>query len=203
MIEEESKRYSLSSDGSRLVFRTANFSADKGSVLHSGIYNRELSSWLASFSVAGLAYFILVMRFGKQTVFYAIALLLFTGAFVIFRKYIFRQRFLETVIDRKEAEAVLIRQGIRTKVLETIPLAAITGIRIDAEKTEIENRDGVDLVRKISAQHNAVIPGFGEEAVFYSLRLRCSDGTERTIFTDRDMQAVIDVYDEIKEFLKI
>lgn len=203
MIEKEAGTFSLSKNESRLVFRTANYSADKGSVLHSGIYNREFSSWLASFTFAGIAYFFLVMSFGKEVVFYAISLVLFIGTFPLFRTYVFREQFLETVFDREEAKAVVIRHGIRKKVLETIPLSDITGLWIDTQKTEIVNRDGVEFVQKISAQHHTVIPGFGEEKTFYSLKLKRAEKTDRTIFAESSMQDVISVYDEIKEFLKL
>ncbi len=203
MIEKQTGTYSLARDDARLVFRTANFTAGQGSVLHSGVYNREFSSWLAAFTFAGIAYFFLVMGFGKGTVLYAVFMVLFIGTFPLFRKYVFREQFLETVLDRTEATAVITRQGIRKKVLETVPLADITGLWIDTQKTEVKNRDGVEFVQKISAQHNAAIPGFGEETVFYSLKLRHADGTDRIVFADKTMQDVIAVYDEMKEFLKI
>jgi hypothetical protein len=202
LIETKTATYSLSKDGTMLVFRTTTFIADKGSVLHSGIYNRELSSWLASFTFAGIAYFFLVGSFGKQVVLYAISMALFIVTFPLFRTYLFREQFLETVIDRAEAKVAIIRHGIRKKVLETIPIRDITGLWIDTQKTEVVNRDGVELVQKISAQHHTVIPGLGEETVFYSLKLRHADGTERTIFSESSMQNVISVYDEIKAFLK-
>ncbi|MBI5633498.1 MAG: hypothetical protein HZA15_08485, partial [Nitrospirae bacterium] len=66
-----------------------------------------------------------------------------------------------------------------------------------------QNRDGEEFVQKISAQHNSAIQGIGEEAIFYSLKLKRADRTDRTIFAERSMQDVIAVYDEIKEFLKI
>jgi hypothetical protein len=203
LIEKETGTYSLSKNKSRLVFRTANFIADQGSVLHSSVYNREFSSWLASFTFAGIAYFFLVMSFGKEIVFHAVFMVLFIGTFPLFRKYVFREQFLETVINRAEARTVIIRHGIRKKVLESIPTADITGLWIDTKKWEVVNRDGVEFVQKISAQHNAAIPGFGDEKIFYSLKLRSADGTDRTIFAERSMQDVIAVYDEIKEFLKI
>ena len=203
MIEKEATPYSLSKNESKLVFRTSSYVAGQGSVLHSGIYNREFSSWLASFTLAGIAYFFLVMSFGKKIVLYAVFMVLFIGTFPLFRKYVFREQFLETVIDSAEATIIIIRHGVRRKVLETIPMADITGLWIDTQKTEIANRDGVEFVQKISAQHNTVIPGFGEETIFYSLKLRSADGTDRTIFAESSMKDVISVYDEIKEFLKI
>lgn len=203
MIENRIGTYSLSKDNARLLFKTANFSAGQKSVLHSGIYNPEFSSWLASFTLAGIAYFILVMSFGKEIVFYAVFMALFIGTFPLFRRYVFREQFLETVIDRAEEKAVIVRHGIRKKVLETIPLSDITDIWIDTQKAEVVNRDGVEFVQKISAQHNTVIPGFGEETPFYCLKLRRNDGTDRVLFADSCIQDVISVYDEMKKFLKI
>ena len=85
MIEKKDSTYTLAQDASRLIFRTSSFVADRGSVLHSGIYNREFSSVLASFALAGIAFFLLVMSYGKKTVFYAVFLLLFIGTFPLFR----------------------------------------------------------------------------------------------------------------------
>lgn len=203
MIEKENSAYILAQDAERLVFRTTRFVADKGSVLHSGIYNREFSSVLASFALAGIAYFLLVMSFGKDTVFYAVFMLLFIGTFPLFRTYVFREQYLEAVFDRTAATVKMCRAGIRSKVLLNKPLESIGGIWIDAKKTEVVNRDGVAFVEKISAQHGTVIPGFGEEKTFYTLRLRFTDGMEQTLFADSSMQDVIAVHDEIKSFLKI
>jgi hypothetical protein len=203
LIEEEHGIYSLSKDATTLVFRTTSFRADKGSVLHSGIYNREFSSVLASFASAGLAYFSLVRSFGKEPFFYPVFLFLFIVTFPLFRKFVFRERFLETVFDRSGAKATISLSWIRKNILESLPLTKITGIRIDTKKTEVVNRDGVEFVEKISAMHGTVIPGFGEETVFYSLKLRLADGTDRTIFADRDMRVVLSVHDEMKEFLNL
>ena len=203
MIGSENNTYRMAKDATRLVFRTTSFVADRGSVLHSGIYNREFSSVLASFALAGIAYFLLVTGFGKKAVFYAVFLVLFIGTFPLLRIYVFRERYREAVFDRAAATVEISRFWMRRKVLLNKPLKSISGIRIDTTKTEIVNRDGVEFVEKISAQHGTVIPGFGEEATFYSLKLGFTDGTESTLFADRNMQDVISVHDEIKGFLKI
>jgi len=203
LIENDNSTYRLAKDASRLVVRTTRFVADRGSVLHSGIYNREFSSVLASFAFAGAAYFLLVMSFGKGPFFYAVFMLLFIGTFPLFRTYIFRERSLESVFDRSKGYVEITRYWLRGKVLLNRPLADISRVWIDTKKTEVVNRDGVEFVEKISAQHGTVIPGFGEEATFYSLKLLFADGTESTVFADRNMQDVLTVHDELKEFLKI
>jgi hypothetical protein len=203
LIDETDHGFSLDKDTTRLLFRTASFAPDRGSVLHSGIYNREFSSVLASFALAGLAYFLLVLNFGREVFFYAVFMVLFIAAFPLFRKYVFRERYLEALFDLAAAVAEIRLCGIRTRVLERMPLGRIAGIRIETTKSEVLNRDGAEFVQKISAQHGTVIPGFGEEKTFYSLILKYAGGGERTLFACRSMQDVILVYDEIKEFLKI
>ncbi|MDD1682866.1 MAG: hypothetical protein LUO98_03425 [Methanoregula sp.] len=203
MIEKKDSTYTLSQDASRLIFRTSSFVADRGSVLHSGIYNREFSSVLASFALAGIAFFLLVMSYGKKTVFYAVFLLLFIGTFPLFRAYVFRERYRQTVFDRTTATVEIRHAGIGSKVLLNKPFASIRGIWIETKKTEVVNRDGIAFVEKISAQHGTVIPGFGEEKTFYTLKLGFTDGTEKTLFADSIMQDVIAVHDRIKGFLNI
>lgn len=203
MTEDDDPLFSISKDDTRLVFRTQNFTAGRGSVLHSGIYNREFSSVLASFSVAGLVFFMLAMRFGKENILYPVALLLFVVTFPLFRKYLFRERNLETVLDRKRAEVSVSLSWTGNRVLVREALSDITGLRIDTRKDEVVNRDGVEFVERISAMHGTVIPGFGEEATFYSLVLSLNDGREMVIFADSNADKVLAVYDEMKEFLKI
>jgi hypothetical protein len=107
------------------------------------------------------------------------------------------------VLDRTEDKAEIGISWIRKRMLARTPLKGITGLRIETKKTEVVNRDGVEFVEKISAMHGTVIPGFGEEKTFYSLKLGFADNTEQTIFAHSSMRDVMVVYDEIKEFLKI
>ena len=203
MIENDEPAFSISEESDKLVFRTAHFGAGRGSVLHSGIYNREFSSVLASFTVAGLVYFFLVMQFGREAVLYFAALLLFVIAFPLFRKYVFRERFLEAIFDRAGSEVMVSISWIWERVVLKLPLSSIKGLRIESRKDEVINRDGVEFVERISAMHGTVIPGFGEEKTFYLLMLCLADGAERAIFEGSDARETISAYDRIREFLKI
>ncbi len=203
MIQKEDSAYLLSKSASTLVLRTTSFVADRGSLLHSGIYNREFSSILASFAFAGAAYFVLVMSFGKKAFFYAIFMVLFIVAFPLFRKFVFREPYLETVVDRQKETVVISLHRIWEKRLECLPLGGISGLRIDTKKSDVINRDGVEFVKRISAMHGTVIPGFGEETSFYSLKLTLADGTDKTVFAHSSIEDVLSVHDEIREFLKI
>lgn len=203
MIEGDKGRYFLRQDGDVLVLRTTSFVPEKGSILHSGIYNREFASLLTSFALAGMLYFLLAVSFGKKEVFYAVLIIVFAGSFPLFRRYVFKERYLETVINRSSGIAVITMSGIMLKKPEVMLIKDIDDIMVETTKTSIENPDAVAFVEKISAQHGTVIPGFGEETVFYSIKLKLHDGTCRVIHADSSMQDVIAVYDEIKEFLKI
>ncbi|MBI3592450.1 MAG: hypothetical protein HY099_03050, partial [Nitrospirae bacterium] len=68
-----------------LVFRTTSFKAEKGSVLHSGIYNRELASSLAAGACITLAGFFFAFRDKITAIHFIAALFLFAVLFLFFR----------------------------------------------------------------------------------------------------------------------
>jgi len=184
-----------------MTFGTDSFSADTASVLHSGIYNREFASVLASMAAAGLVYALAVMISGKSFVSYAAFILLLAGGFYFFRSFVFKSRYLEVIFDKDGGEAVISRSGLVKKERELVPLGSIGRVFVESRKSRIENPDGVAFVEKISLQHGMVIPGFGEENVSYLLKLKLSDGSDRLIFVTGDMGEAIAAHDEIREFL--
>ncbi len=202
MTDAANGGYSIQKTGAVLVFRTTSFSEDTASVLHSGIYNREFSSVLASMAVAGLVYTLLVKNYGRSFISYGAFILLFVGGFSFFRKFVFRGRYLEAIFD-KEKEAVTISAGgLLKKSKDRISLNSVSAVMIETKKTEIENPDGVAFVEKISLQHGMSIPGFGEEQVSYLLKLKLTDGSDRLIYTSEKMQDALSAHEEIKEFLE-
>ena len=120
---------------------------------------------------------------------------------IVFRIYIFKDRYLEAVFDKGSGKAEISFQGLLRKKRDEIPIRKITHVFIDSKKTEVENPEGVEFVEKISLQHGMSIPGFGEEKTFYQLKLKIADGPDRIIFADTDMDDVIAAHAEIKEFL--
>ncbi len=197
------KGYSITRSDLLLTFRTARFSADTGSVLHSGIYNREFASVLASLAVAGFVYVVVVMNFKKTLVPHIAFVVFFVACFPFFRRFIFKERYMETVFDCSKAKAEIYVAGLRRRKTDSIPLRDIVNVMIESRKKEIENPDGVQFVEKISLQHGMAIPGFGEERVFFLLKLILADGTDRVIYADVNMQDVIEAHGEIKDFLKV
>ncbi|MHB8882467.1 MAG: hypothetical protein ACYC69_13275 [Thermodesulfovibrionales bacterium] len=195
--------YTIDEDGDTLTFRTNSFRSDQGSVLHSGIYNREFSSMLASMALAGLAYPFLVMLLGQTLLLYACILVIAAGSFPLLRRYVFRDILLSAVFDRSARRAVISQNGLLERRTETVLLSAISRVMVEKKTPVNENPDGVEFVNRISLQHNTVIPGFGDETPLYLLMLRLSDGTDRLLYADCSMEDVLGAYDRIKGFLKI
>jgi hypothetical protein len=197
------RNYTIRKEEGRLIFVTTAYRAEPDSVLHSGIYNREFSSALASAVVAGMLYVIAAVNTDSTLVRSLVFLVIFAGGFPLFRKFVFKESFLEVVFDTAGGKTEIYSRWIRKKLKETISLTSVRKISIETRKKEMENPDAVEFVEKISLQHGQVIPGFGKEKVLFLLKLQLADGSERTIYSDEAMQDVISAYDEIKEFLKI
>ena len=203
MSNAANRNYTVRKDEDKLIFATPTYRADPDSVLHSGIYNREFSSVLASAAVAGVVYVIVAMNTGNTIVRSLVFLLTFTAGFPFFRKFVFKESLMEVVFDTSGGEAKVYTSWITKRLKETISVKNIKDISIESRKHEVENPDAVRFVKHISLQHGSVIPGFGEEKVLFLLKLNLSDGSERIIYTDNKMQDVLSAHDEIKEFLKI
>jgi hypothetical protein len=186
-----------------LIFRTAYFKAGTGSVLHSGIYNREFSSMLGSLGMAGLAFAVVSLSGGTRLASFAVLITLSLVSFPFFRSYIFREQFLITSFDRKTGMVTIRQEGLLHRQVAGFPMADIRTLLIRTKKSAIENTDGVEFVKKISLQHHTVIPGFGEDTSLFLLTLILADGSERIIFTDTCMQDVVEAHGRIHNFLDI
>jgi hypothetical protein len=195
--------YTIEEKEDCLIFSTSHFRSDQGSVLHSGIYNREFSSMLASMAAAGLTYPLLGMMLKVSIFFYAALLCVVALSFPLFMRFVFKEKFLTTVLDQGAGKAEFFLNGLYRRKTGSIPLQNIRNIMIEKKTPVIENPDGVEFVKKISLQHHTAIPGFGDETPFFLLKLGLADGTERILYSDGAMSNVIDAYDRIKEFLKI
>jgi len=197
------KNYTISIRGDKLIFATPSYKAEPDSVLHSGIYNREFSSVLASAAIAGMVYVLVAINTGNTIVRSMVFLMTFAAGFPFFRKFVFKEGLMEVVFNTASGEAKVYTSWITKKLKETITVKNIQAISIESRKHEAENPDAVRFVKQISLQHGTVIPGFGEEKALFLLKLHLSDGSERTIYSDNKMQDVLSAHDEIKEFLKI
>jgi hypothetical protein len=203
LTETQNNKYRTEKTGDILIFKTAYFSAERGSVLHSGIYNRDFASALSSLCVAGLVYLVVVMNLKKGILPHVVFLVVFAAGFLFLRGFVFKERYMETVLDRAAGRAEIYMVGITKKKKDSVAIKDINNVLIERRKSAVENPDGAEFVQKISSQHGMAIPGFGEEKIFFLLKLKLSDGTDRLIFADGDMQGVIKAHNEIKAFLKI
>jgi hypothetical protein len=202
-MRADDKGYSICREENRLTFRTPTFRVGPDSVLHSGIYNREFSSMLASATVAGVIYVIIALNSRSALLSSMAFLLVFAAGILFFRKFIFKRIVMEVVFDIGRGEVKIFRNWIKKSLRETISLGSIQKISIERTKEEAENPDAVEFVKKISAQHGTVIPGFGGETVKFLLKLGIADGTERVIYSDDSMEDVMSAHSVIREFLKI
>ena len=193
--------YSITRRDDVLVLATGSFEAERGSVLHSGIYNREFASALTSFGLAGLVYLVLGLRYGKTLLTHAVVFVVFVAGFLLLRSLVFRDRLLEAEFDRRTREVRLSRTSGPRRRTEVIPMGRVERLRIDKREIGVENPDAVAFVEKISAQHGTVIPGFGEEAVFYSLQLVLTDGSIRTLYAGRGPEEALRVHEAVSGFL--
>jgi hypothetical protein len=182
---KEEKPYSIFIEMNKLLFRTSSFKADKESVLHKGIYNYELASMLSALVLSGITYVLLAFYFKVTIMHYLANTLVFVIAFVSFRKYIFRERYLEIIFDKTNKMARLRRPWLIGMRTEEIPFSSINSVKVGSRHILPTNIDGIQFVQKISAQHGSPVPGLGEEKEFVTLLLKLTDGSERIIYSEK------------------
>ena len=198
--------YQLEIENNKLIFKTSSFKAEKTSVLHSGVYTREFSSMLFA-SAAGIVSYMLTGG-RPQVVRYAVLLIIFVASFLGAGKYIFKERYLHVIFDRKDKTVYTEQSGLFTKKREKIPFANIKSVDPGSRKFVPENIDGINFVQKISAQHGSAVPGLGEAEEFITLSLILTDGSERMIYAARINGGEVDgepevPVREIRSFLNI
>ncbi len=185
MNKEQVKKYTLQKKTDSLIFRTSSFRAEKKSVLHSGIYNKEFSSALSATALSGIVYLFLFLSIRMTALYYLILILIFVAGFFWFRAFVFKERYLEVVFNKSNKTVKITRHDLIRRKIETFSLDNLSSIDVESKKFVPENPDGIKFVEKISIQHGSFIPGLGDEQEFVSLVLKFNDGTERNIYTDK------------------
>jgi hypothetical protein len=193
--------YELTAEDSRLLLRTASFRAEGGSVLHSGIYNREFTSSLAAGIAVALVFLVLVLSGVEVTAVYVVpAVLLFAGLFVILRKAVFYEERLEALFDRAGgAVTVVVKKFPERKY--SYSLDDLADIGQDHIVITPENPDGISFVEKIALQHGTAIPGFGEVKEFYTVDLKFKDGSQMRVFSSRQESKAGQLQRRLKDFI--
>lgn len=195
------REYTINIKNSKLVFMTTSFRAEKGSMLHSGIYNRELASSIASGAVlVAMAITAILKGIAIAPVHYVIAGALFIALFILFRVYVFFESYLQAVIDKSRGELSIYIKGIISRKFRA-PLSELTGIRKGYTVIAPENIDGVRVVEKIALQHGTAIPGFGEVKQYHTVNFEFRNGETPMVFSSEDAAQVKEALEIMNKFV--
>jgi len=196
------KRYNLVVDKNLLLFKTPFFSAAKGSILHVGIYNREMTSILASSILTAALIFVTVYKFGRVFWVYPLALVAITLGFILFRTLVFKESLLTLTMDKAKGEIRIDYAGVVGRH-ELFRIDDLESVHISHKVIPPENVDGIKVVEKIALQHGTVIPGFGEEIELFPVEMQFKDGTSRVVYSDTSHETPMHIIKKLKEFTGI
>lgn len=180
---------------------TTSFKAEKGSVLHSGIYNRELASALSAGGIAILIGLFAAASYKITAAHYMMAALLFGALFIVLRTYIFRETVLELTLDKNNESAGITIKGIHKKQ-QMFPISDLAGVRLRHITVRPENPDGIRVVENVAIQHGTVIPGFGEPENFYIVELVYKSGADTMVFSSKEEKETEAVAMRLEGFLE-
>lgn len=199
--KEEQKSYRLKLTTRRLELATTSFETEAGSMLHGGIYNRELASSLAAGAVLVFAAIITVYLGIKPGFYeYLMAAILFVVLFLAFRVFVFFERRLVVTIDKAGGLVTVFIKGVVGK-MKRVPIEELTGIKRGYTVIAPENLDGIRVVEKVALQHGTVIPGFGDLKEFHTVNLLFKDGRGITVFSSPDPKDTEEVLYAMKRFV--
>ncbi len=195
------REYTINIKNSKLVFRTSSYRAEKGSMLHSGIYNREFTSSIVAGAVLMAIALAATLGGMKITpVHYVFAGALFIALFILFRVYVFFESYLQAVIDKSRGELSIYIKGVISRKFRA-PLSELTGIRKGYTVIAPENVDGIRVVEKIALQHGMVIPGFGEVKQYHTVNFEFRNGETPMVFSSEDAAQVEEALEIMNRFV--
>jgi hypothetical protein len=191
--------FNIEKENGKIRLTTTSFRADRGSVLHSGIFNKELASSFVAAVVASAFVIVVAVFSDLEILHYFIAAIIFVIIFPLSRIYIFKEPMLETVLDKNSGMLSITLSGHLGKKKIESPLDVIRDISVDHIRIEPENPDGIKIVEKIALQHGTVIPGFGEVKEFFNVELQLDD--ERyTVLTTSNQVDARSIADELRMY---
>lgn len=195
-------KYKIEMKDNILIFRTSSFKAEKGSILHSGIFSRELASFLAAGALLIIAGFFLAKSIKITVTYFFVGIILFALLSIFFRAYLFYEASLEVVIDKDKELLTFTTLKLTGKQTELFPVSELAGIVTGNVVFKPENPDGVKVVESIALQHGTVIPGFGEELKIYTAEIEFKQGGRKVIFASESAEDAGSVIKEMKSFLE-
>lgn len=196
------KEFRIEKKDDLLEIWSVSYKAEKGSVLHSGIYNPEMASSLAAGACITVAGFFVAGRYHITALHYGAALVFFALLFLAFRTFVFRETVLYACIDRVAGVVRFSLNGAWMSKGFTFSLDDLQKVRQDYVFMAPVNPDGIKLVRKIALQHGTVIPGFGEKAEFHTVTLEFRGGQRVTILSSSDPLKAEHMAKEIQNFIE-
>jgi hypothetical protein len=194
------KKYKIEMSGQGLVLCSSSFRPEKGSVLHSGIFNRELSSFIAAAAILTFIGFFFASYGSLRTPHAAAGVILFILISLLLRKYLFHEPALKAVFDIRKGFVTITRRGVLFQKRAGYPLARISGIAMNRVVLRPENPDGIELVEKIALHHYTVIPGFGETEEFFTVQLAFGNEIE-VLFSTKKKDEAEEVHGKLKDFI--
>lgn len=198
----DNKPFQIDIRGDVLDLKTSSFKVEKGSVLHTDIFNRELAAMLSAGVIVTVVGIFAVMNFKVTAVHFVLAFILFGASFFILRTYIFNEPVLGAVFDKGKGTIDITIKRVFGEKKETYSIANVTGIRLEHVTMKPENPDGIKVVENVSLQHGTVIPGFGQAEDFYTAQLHLRD-KDVMIFSSKDKSETEKVIAEIKDFMRL
>lgn len=200
--EQNENAAHIEESGSVLALWTTSFRAERGSVLHGGIYNREMASSLAA-GACTLAVVFLFAAVSPATPLRTLAALVcFVPLFFLFRRYVFREESLRIVLDRKRGTASFSLSRPFGGREVCYPLSAIGAVRQECRIVRPENPDGIRVVEKIALQHGTVIPGFGETTEFHTVEIEFKGGERIMVFSSKEPVRAGEIAQKITNFIE-
>lgn len=194
------KSYQMDIRGNVLELKTSSFMVERGSVLHTDIFNRELAAMLSAGVVVTIAGIIAVLSFNITAIHFVMGFALFGISFFLFRTYIFHEPVLSAVFDRDRGIVDITIKKVFGKTEETYNISDVSEIKIGHVTLKPENPDGIKVVMNVSLQHGTVIPGFGQAEDFYTAHLQILE-KNILIFSSKERNETQEIVDNIRGFM--
>lgn len=200
-MEKSLNEYQISTKRNALLFRTTSFTATEGSALHSGIYNRELTSSLAAGAVLVGIVAAMIAKGMWIGMYHALgALALFALLFFLFRVYVFYESYLTVTLDKGRGRLIIFIKGFISKRIDC-PFEDVKDLNKGMTLIAPENDDGINVVKAIALQHNMVIPGFGERKTFHTVNFIFKDDSSLLVYSTQNEKEAELVIEQFRNFL--
>lgn len=191
--------YKLTITPDHVRLSTFYYRAERGSILHTALMNRETASLIVSSLLTGAAFVFYTRSLSPETYHLLLFGLLFGLLFFFLRMSIFKERPLDVTFSR---DKVSIRYpSFILRRVEIFEPSEVKSISVKKRLFTVENPEGAELIKRISLQHGTVLPDLTEPITLYLLQIELKDGRTRVIYADRDIERLKGLVKEMKRFI--